>query len=169
MKAVNLDTKKSFGEVSRQSVEKYLVMNNFSNFLSTLVFVIALASIILIASFIVLWLTTILLSAVLFIILLVITIGTLGIAYIGTDLYKAWGWFDVLFNNTTAATNFIAKLYAFMPYFDLGALAVCIGAIVLLAKSQNEKKVSKIVWLSISIVVLLFCAIMGFAYRGGAS
>lgn len=169
MKVVNLDAKKSFGEVSRQSVEKYLVMNNFSNFLSTLVFVIALASIILIASFIVLWLTTAILAAMLFIILLAITLFTLGVAYIGTDLYKAWGWFDVMFNNANAATNFIGKLYALMPYFDLGALAVCIGAIVLLAKSQNEKKVSKIVWLSISIVVLLFCAVVGFAYRGGAS
>lgn len=150
------------------TVEKYMVLNNFSNILSAMVFVIAIFSIAVVLSAFVLWITTIILAICLFVVLIFITLVTLGLIYMTTDVGKAWGWFDPMFNNATAITNFINRILFYMPFFDIAGIVAGFIAIFLLAKSQNEHKVAKIVWISISFVVLAFCTLWGFLYRGGA-
>ena len=169
MKVINLDAQKSCGEVNKESVEKFMVSNNFSNILATFVFAVVIFSIALITSYFVLWLITMVLAICLFLILFFVTIATLGLVYLTTDFGKAWGWFDPMFNNAKTITDFLAKVYLVTPYLGIAALACSVVSIVLLAKGQNEHKVSKIVWLSICIAILVFCVIFEFATKGGFS
>lgn len=167
MKVINLDAQKSCGEITKQSVEKFMVLNNFANILSAFVFFVVIFSVALITSYFVLWIITMVLAIILFVILVFITVATLGLVYVTSDFGKAWGWFDPMFNNAKTITDFLAKIYLFMPYLGMAALAVAVVSIVLLAKSQNEHKTAKIVWLSICIALLVFCVIFEFATKGG--
>ena len=167
MKVVNLDLQKSYGEISLQTVEKYMVLNNFSNVLASLVFAATFFSVALIVSYFLLWITTAILAVCLFCVLIFATIATLGVIYFVSDFGKAWSWFGPMFESSKTITEFLEKIYLVMPYVGMAALVAAALSIALLAKSQNENKVAKIVWLSISIVILIFCVILEFFYKGG--
>ncbi len=168
MKVVNLDAIKTKGEITTQSVQKYLVYNNFLNILFSLLTAITVFSIVVVFSYFVVALISFVLALFLFIGLLIITLATLGIVYLTTDIGKAWGWFDPLMERTQAFYQVLDKIYHVLPYLDIACIALCVVSIVLFAKNKLCISKTKIVWLSIFLVVLVACAIFAFLSQGGS-
>ena len=166
MKIVNLDAIKTKGEITTQSLQKYLVYNNFLNILFSLLAVITVFSIVVVISYFVVGLISLVLALFLFLGLVILTLVTLGVVYLTTDIGKAWGWFGPLMERTQAFYQVLDKIYHVLPYLDIACIALCVASIVLFANNKLCISKTKIVWLSIFIIPLVVCVIFVFSTGG---
>lgn len=153
--------------ITKQNVQSYLVLNHFSNIFSNMSFVITIFCFLVIASFFIAWGISVMLVLILGAVFVFITLVTFGVIYVVTDFVSAWKFLGDILNNTEKFSDFIGSIYKYIPYLSMFGMVLSILSIIMLSFSQNEHKVAKIVWLSICIFVLLFCVVMGFAYKGG--
>lgn len=158
----------SIVEDNPKQIQNELMLNRCSNILSNVAFAMTILSFLIaigtIVSIFVAYFFVFIAGAV----LVVISLATLGIVYLVTDMGKAWTWLGQVLNKTENLADFFNKLYAILPYSCVGGIIFSVGAIICLSFSKNEHKKSKIVWLSICLGVLLISGIVVLAAVGGA-
>jgi len=103
----------------------------------------------------------------LFLICVIMFLGTLGAAvvYWGNPVGKVWSFLGTVLNSGGEMGNVIAFCFNICQWFAVAGIALSVGAIVFLSISKNKNKVAKIVCasilLAIFIIVLVFYLLTG--------
>ena len=150
-----------------KKIQTTLVVNRFSNIFSNMTYFATIFSFLDLIGSLLTVLMAFVAGVVLFAVLMIVSIATLGLIYVTTDFGKAWSLLGDLTNNTDKVINFFTILQSMLPYISGIGCVVGIVSIIFLKYSNIQNKKLKIVWSSICLGILAILFVLSLIVIGG--